>query len=540
MTISRPPQSWQIINEEKLDILETYSREPLDNLFSILNKKLDFPFRTTVYGAVVTIGTSEVQVLKSDEAGSTTDSFKIATAPLENKYIIYDESSFNVSDGTVTGDFDPLTSPTMIAGNYVWVGIEANSLNKLGLIWGTQDALQTNATYPTFTSGNTAVALILLKDNGSGGSWNFNDPLAENVIVFRGSGGGSGGGSGTSYYFLEIPSTSVNFNSGTFTWTETMYVVHPFYGKYPIPSGSLGSIVNNDVLYAWLYTPQKATGNGTILGTLPVTDFSYFNDNDAVTIGDANSVQVTGYVNGTPISTTLNIDDGLGTPINLSAFTIDQGAWIMRTNLTLQKGQINTGDLKPDSNNKLPSIFIVGLTNGKSVFLSNGKEITWTYEESVLNVAAVLPEDELTLPTDSRDSYSTRYYKNGSGELEVFANGLALERNKVALVSSFLPTSYTSGTGVLRVPDSVDLSVVTRGCTFKDFAGNTFVIYGGVINDTGNKQFNIGVGKTVSLLIGATVYQQDYAEYGSAGQFVNKIISKTFIDSNSIFKYRIS
>ena len=364
MTISRPPQSWQIINEEKLDILETYSREPLDNLFSILNKKLDFPFRTTVYGAVVTIGTSEVQVLKSDEAGSTTDSFKIATAPLENKYIIYDESSFNVSDGTVTGDFDPLTSPTMIAGNYVWVGIEANSLNKLGLIWGTQDALQTNATYPTFTSGNTAVALILLKDNGSGGSWNFNDPLAENVIVFRGSGGGSGGGSGTSYYFLEIPSTSVNFNSGTFTWTETMYVVHPFYGKYPIPSGSLGSIVNNDVLYAWLYTPQKATGNGTILGTLPVTDFSYFNDNDAVTIGDANSVQVTGYVNGTPISTTLNIDDGLGTPINLSAFTIDQGAWIMRTNLTLQKGQINTGDLKPDSNNKLPSIFIVGLTNG--------------------------------------------------------------------------------------------------------------------------------------------------------------------------------
>jgi len=207
MTISRfPPQTWQIINENPLTVLETVTREPVDNLCDILDSKLDFPFRISLSGYVLTVNPSEVQVLKSDGNGSTTNTFVVATAPIQNKYTQFVSSTLNVSSGVTTGDFPSTpTSPSMSPNYYVWLGIEAFNTGIIGLNWGTQSNTISGATFPSFNSG-TAIALILLQANGSGGTWSFIGPIAENTIIFKGSGGG-GGSNGTGNgnpYLLEV------------------------------------------------------------------------------------------------------------------------------------------------------------------------------------------------------------------------------------------------------------------------------------------------------------------------------------------------
>jgi len=199
MSDATRPQTWEIVNENSLEVLETGNRESLDNLLDILNSKTNFPFRISLSGTVLTVHESELQTYKSDgsEWGGTEDSFKYATAPINGQYKKLLESSLDLGDGTDSGDFAPgiaLTCPTLLAGDYIWLGLEAKSSGDIGLVWGNPDPTLGNATYPTFTG--TAICLIRLQ--ASTGSSNpfwgdFNAAASSDIVVFKGSGGGSGG-----------------------------------------------------------------------------------------------------------------------------------------------------------------------------------------------------------------------------------------------------------------------------------------------------------------------------------------------------------
>ena len=184
------PQTWQIVNENALSVLETAPREPLNNLNTVLANKLDFPFRVTMSGAVITIGSSEVQVLKSDGAGSTTNSFQIVTSPIDKVYQVFSQSTLNVSSGVTTGSLEVTpTSPIMTASYFIWLGFYAMNDGTIYLEWGNEGITSSAATYPNFIKG-TPLAIILLQDNGAGGQWHFSNPIQLKIIRGAAAGGG--------------------------------------------------------------------------------------------------------------------------------------------------------------------------------------------------------------------------------------------------------------------------------------------------------------------------------------------------------------
>lgn len=83
------------------------------------------------------------------------------------------------------------------------------------------------------------------------------------------------------------------------------------------------------------------------------------------------------------------------------------------------------------------------------------------------------------------------------------------QQNGLPITIPFTPISYTSGTGVVRVPDPVDLSVVSPGDVFVDFSNHSFFILGGINNTPGFKAFTIAAGQTVDVSGNGTIYDGD-------------------------------
>jgi len=371
--------------------------------------------------------------------------------------------------------------------------------------------------------------------NGSGNAtFNVNVDLVDlqdfinyqtrvNGLIFRGGG-------------------QIDFLSSTFSWTADFEIFDPFYGISIIPAGSIPAIVNNDVFYTKLYRPQEVVVDGNPVGQIGVKDTSDFNDNDTVVVGDANSTQLTGYVMGVPAGGIITVDDGAGNPYDLSNFTKSQGAWIQRTNIAMLKGTQNVGDLRPDYLRKTDSrIYVIAVCNGNNIVDRNGEIYTrqWVYEEPLIVTSPVDIDDAITLPVDSRNGNAVKYYRNGTGDLQMFVNGNRWFTEQVLVVSSFTPTFYDVGTGVVTVPDAVDLSNVRREDLFYDALGAEFTIFGNIDNTLGNKQFRIASGQVVNLGAGAYIVRQDYAETGVAEQFVTTIQAKRRIPINAIVAFRI-
>lgn len=76
---------------------------------------------------------------------------------------------------------------------------------------------------------------------------------------------------------------------------------------------------------------------------------------------------------------------------------------------------------------------------------------------------------------------------------------------EVTIVPSFTPSSYTSGTGFVTVPDSVILASVLPGDIFIDAANNQFTIVGNISDVPGSKHFQIATGQVVNLSSGAVI-----------------------------------
>ena len=82
------------------------------------------------------------------------------------------------------------------------------------------------------------------------------------------------------------------------------------------------------------------------------------------------------------------------------------------------------------------------------------------------------------------------------------------------VVDTFTPTSYNPKTGVLKVPDSVNLAQVHTNLLFTDASGNEFSIIGGIINSNGAKQIILEKNLDVSLSAGAVIKSSiDYVKY---------------------------
>jgi len=79
----------------------------------------------------------------------------------------------------------------------------------------------------------------------------------------------------------------------------------------------------------------------------------------------------------------------------------------------------------------------------------------------------------------------------------------------IEVIASFTPVSYTASTGLIIVPDTVDLNTVVIGDVFVDSTSSRFVIRGDIDNTTGSKSFTIRKNQTVSTAIGATIRRED-------------------------------
>lgn len=334
----------------------------------------------------------------------------------------------------------------------------------------------------------------------------------------------------------------MTFLSGVLTWATDFELVDPFYGIGIITAASLSGIANNDILYTKWYKPQIASTDGNASGEIEVEDASDFNDDDVVILGDSDSTVIQGYVQGAPVGGVITVDDGAGTPIDISTITKANGGWIRRLNLALVKGTVNTADLKPDYLGDLdPQVYVIAVChNGRLVF-KNGTiiEKIWIYEETFIAETDIDVDEEIQLPLDSRHGFIQKTYRNGAGHVSMYLNGVLAHRDKVILEDTFDPTTYTSGTGIVTCPDAADLSNLERGDWFVDEAGNEFMVEGNVDNTLGQKQFKIATGQTVSQLDGASLYRRHYAEYGNADQWVDRVVNKMLIKAKTMITFRV-
>lgn len=81
------------------------------------------------------------------------------------------------------------------------------------------------------------------------------------------------------------------------------------------------------------------------------------------------------------------------------------------------------------------------------------------------------------------------------------------QQNGLAITIPFTPNSYNSGTGVVSVPDAVDLSVVNPGDIFVDHSNRAFSILGGINNTLGFKAFTIAAGQVVDVSANGIIYK---------------------------------
>jgi hypothetical protein len=88
----------------------------------------------------------------------------------------------------------------------------------------------------------------------------------------------------------------------------------------------------------------------------------------------------------------------------------------------------------------------------------------------------------------------------------------------LVIVESFQPNVYSPNSGIVKVPDTVDLSAVHANLLFVDAAGVEHSILGGIVNTPGKKQFIIDKQHTVDLGPGAEIKSSiNYNQYERKG-----------------------
>jgi hypothetical protein len=148
------------------------------------------------------------------------------------------------------------------------------------------------------------------------------------------------------------------------------------------------------------------------------------------------------------------------------------------------------------------------------------KEVIRNKEVSIVHafnlVNANLPCISITMADDTEDEKAAQLGGYVHNVTQAFTTPEQLA--KLVIVGSFQPTSYDPKTGIVKVPDSVNLSSVYPNLLFVDSSGAKHAIKGGIINDPGAKQFIIGEQAEVDLGGGAEIKSSiDYEIFQKRG-----------------------
>lgn len=175
--------------------------------------------------------------------------------------------------------------------------------------------------------------------------------------------------------------------------------------------------------------------------------------------------------------------------------------------------------------------------------LGQGEKITttnWVYEESFVTDSVSGVGTLITLPNDTRNLNLPKYYRSGSGDIEVYQNGIMLLKEQVPIVTIMSLISYNSGTGYAGVPNTYDVSRVFAGDIYEDVLGNQFEIKKNGDNSFGAKTIYLGPGLAfVDTGYGAKIYRQEVADIGNAGDLVNQVKLKKKVEKDAILTFRL-
>ncbi len=144
----------------------------------------------------------------------------------------------------------------------------------------------------------------------------------------------------------------------------------------------------------------------------------------------------------------------------------------------------------------------------------NDQEVSLVHSFNLVN--SNLPCISIQL-TDDRENENEAHMGNYIGNQDIQITDPD-ELAALIYVDDITPTSYNVLTGAVKVPDGVNLAGVHANLLFQDSTGTLHTIIGGIINETGIKQFMVEKGGEVALGAGGLIKSSlDYKLYQRRG-----------------------
>jgi hypothetical protein len=142
------------------------------------------------------------------------------------------------------------------------------------------------------------------------------------------------------------------------------------------------------------------------------------------------------------------------------------------------------------------------------------KEVSIVHSFNLVN--STMPCISIQMTDDQEDEKSASMGSYVHNVTKAFTTPEQLA--KLVIVGSFTPSAYQPNSGIVTVPDSVNLASVYANLLFVDSAGTKHQILGGVVNETGAKQFIISKNADVALGAGAEIKSSiDYELFQKRG-----------------------
>jgi hypothetical protein len=247
------------------------------------------------------------------------------------------------------------------------------------------------------------------------------------------------------------------------------------------------------------FTPTNYNGSTGIVSVALSVDLSNVQIGDYMQLGDQ-MYQILGGIESTPVPN----GNVLFSNSSSLAFTYSPITGVVQYSGTPDLTAINPGDIFFDGNDT-PYVIISVNSGAYNVTIATGQSLNTT---PAPNLGGSIQQGEL------------QFRINTGLVLTLGPLDIVRINPEVVITPAFTPSSYTSGTGVVTVPDSADLSNVEVGDLFTDAADNQFAIIGGISDVPGSKQFQIATGQTVSLSMGAII---ERISQQAVGQFLKQL-----------------
>lgn len=205
-------QGWQVKDKFARTKIKSVAGEELDNQLTLINDKLDFPLDVGVSGNIVYVEPAKKQKLASNGTDGTQNDvqWRVPVVGGVDYNTVY--STIDLTTGNTTGDFasNPDAGKSVSGGQYIQMGIALRSDRKFYIVWGDAHSASASTTPPAFGDDDIQRCVLMLKNNGTSGAWNFNTPVARDLEVIPAGVGAGGGGSGNANEILERIKNNVN------------------------------------------------------------------------------------------------------------------------------------------------------------------------------------------------------------------------------------------------------------------------------------------------------------------------------------------